>query len=138
MQGPLSRQTWITGLDHVQIAIPRGEEARARAFYETVLGLSEVAKPTGLRARGGLWFAGPGLHLHLGVEDVFAPSRKAHVALLVRDLAEARAALQAARADVTDDDAAIGVDRFYASDPFGNRLEFIAERDRGFTTRTAR
>lgn len=33
------------GLDHLQIAMPRGEEAAARAFYGGVLGLLELPKP---------------------------------------------------------------------------------------------
>jgi catechol 2,3-dioxygenase-like lactoylglutathione lyase family enzyme len=123
----------VMGFDHVQITIPRGSEERARAFYGTLLGLSETAKPVQLADRGGLWFAGPGLDLHLGVEEPFTPARKAHLAILVRDLAQARSALGDAGVVVMADDADIGVARFYAFDPFGNRLEFISEGDRGFT-----
>jgi len=36
---------------------------------------------------------------------------------------------------MADDDADIGVARFYAHDPFGNRLEFVSVKDEGFTTR---
>ena len=36
--------------------------------------------------RGGCWFEGPSLRLHLGVEDDFRPATKAHPALLVDDL----------------------------------------------------
>ncbi len=32
-------------LHHVQVAIPIGEEDRARAFYGGVLGLVEIPKP---------------------------------------------------------------------------------------------
>ena len=32
----------IYGIDHVQIAMPPGEEAQARAFYGDILGLREV------------------------------------------------------------------------------------------------
>jgi len=124
----------ISGFDHVQIAMPSGEEERARAFYGTLLGFIEAGKPAPLAARGGLWFVGPGLHLHLGVEEPFNPARKAHIALLVPDVAAAKSTLRAAGVVVTDDDADIGVARFYASDPFGNRLEFVAEDNRGFTT----
>jgi catechol 2,3-dioxygenase-like lactoylglutathione lyase family enzyme len=124
----------LSGFDHVQVAMPRGEEDRARGCYVALLGFTEAAKPPALAGRGGLWFVGPGLHLHLGVEEPFHPARKAHIALLVRDIAEARSALRTAGVDVTDDDTDIGAARFYASDPFGNRLEFVAEADRGFTT----
>jgi catechol 2,3-dioxygenase-like lactoylglutathione lyase family enzyme len=110
-------------LDHVQIAGPPGCEAVARAFYGGALGLEEIEKPEPLRARGGVWFRlGGGQELHVGVDDAFAPARKAHPAFAVDDLD----ALAARLADVTWDDALPGVRRFYASDPFGNRLEFLA------------
>ena len=127
----------FTGLDHVQIAIPRGGEPAARDFYVSVLGFVEVPKPEALAGRGGLWLVGPGLHLHLGVEDPFMPATKAHLALLVEELDATRAALEAAHVVVIDDDVDIGVERYYAHDPFGNRLEFVARRDGGFTTRLA-
>ena len=123
----------IVGTDHIQVAIPRGGEAAARAFYGGLLGLAEVPKPVALAGRGGCWFAGPGVSLHLGVEDPFAPARKAHVALLVDDLASLRAALEAAGVTINDDPADIGVRRFHAFDPFGNRLELVDARDGGFT-----
>jgi catechol 2,3-dioxygenase-like lactoylglutathione lyase family enzyme len=126
---------FVRGLDHVQIAMPRGGEQQARDFYGAVLGLVEARKPRGLADRGGLWFVGPGLHLHLGVEDPFAPARKAHIALLVADLEATRSALEAASVALVTDDADIGVARFYAHDPFGNRIEFVSLKDEGFTTR---
>jgi hypothetical protein len=43
----------IRGLDHIQIAMPAGEEAASRAFYRDLLGLEEIAKPEPLAARGG-------------------------------------------------------------------------------------
>ena len=104
-------------LDHVQVAAPPGCEAEARAFYGGVLGLREVAKPDALRARRGVWFE----QLHVGVEEGFRPARKAHPAFAVDDLD----ALAARIGDVQWDDAVPGIRRFYASDPFGNRLEFV-------------
>ena len=61
---------------------------------------------------------------------------KAHPGLLVADLEGARRRLTEAGFAVAGDDS-IDVDRFYVSDPFGNRLGFIAARDRGFTSRGA-
>src|SRR5581483_5511713 len=115
----------IQGLDHVQLAIPADQEARARWFYAEVLGLAEIAKPAQLAARGGCWFAGPGVALHLGVEDDFRPARKAHPALRVSDLEACRAELVAAGVAIVPDDTVPQVRRFYAADPFGNRIEFI-------------
>jgi catechol 2,3-dioxygenase-like lactoylglutathione lyase family enzyme len=107
-------------IDHVQVAAPPGCEPEARAFYGDVLGLRELEKPKALQARGGLWFE----HVHVGVEEDFRPARKAHPALLVENLDELAARIGA----VEWDDAVPGVRRFYASDPFGNRLEFVGSR----------
>ena len=123
----------IVGLDHVQIPIPVGGEDAARAFYGGLLGLTEVPKPEPLAARGGCWFAGSGMAIHLGVEDEFRPWRKAHVGLLVGDLEALRRSLEDADIPTRDDDASVRVRRFYAEDPFGNRLELIDARDGGFT-----
>ena len=125
----------LVGLDHVQLAIPAGGEDEARRFYGSLLGLTEVPKPAPLAGRGGCWFVGPGVAVHLGVEEDFRPARKAHVALLVDDLEGLRSALDAAGTETKDDDAPIGVRRFYAFDPFGNRLELVDRRDAGFTDR---
>ena len=73
-------------IHHVQLACPAGSEAPLRAFYHGVLGLAEIPKPPALAARGGCWFRGHGIELHLGVEEDFRPARKAHPGLLVRDL----------------------------------------------------
>ena len=40
----------IVALDHVQLAMPGGEEDKARAFYAGVLGLAEQVKPKNLGA----------------------------------------------------------------------------------------
>jgi catechol 2,3-dioxygenase-like lactoylglutathione lyase family enzyme len=114
----------ITGIDHVQIAAPPGCEAAARAFYGGLLGLSELTKPEPLAARGGCWFRAGGLELHVGVEDPFAPARKAHPGFVVDDLAALRQALAGQGIEARDDRDLPGVERFYAEDPFGNRLEF--------------
>jgi catechol 2,3-dioxygenase-like lactoylglutathione lyase family enzyme len=123
----------LTGIDHVQLAMPPDREASAREFFGSVLGLREVAKPASLARRGGCWFVGLGIHLHLGVDPQFRPARKAHPAFTVSDSGALRQRLLAAGVPITDDDAAFGVRRFYALDPFGNRLEFIEHADRGFT-----
>jgi len=126
------RSIEVVGLDHVQLAMPPGQEDIARRFYAGVLGLTEVSKPAALVGRGGCWFVGASIHLHLGVEAEFRPATKAHPALLVVDISAARHALMREGIEVVDDDS-IDVQRFYAADPFGNRLEFIALGDRGFS-----
>jgi catechol 2,3-dioxygenase-like lactoylglutathione lyase family enzyme len=125
----------ITGIDHVLLAMPPGAEEAARQFYGALLGLTEVSKPAPLATRGGCWFQGPGAMLHLGVEAAFSPAHKAHPALRVDDLSALRTLLAAAGVLITPDDTLPDVRRFYATDPFGNRIEFIQEGD-GFAQRS--
>jgi catechol 2,3-dioxygenase-like lactoylglutathione lyase family enzyme len=119
------------GLHHVQLAMPSGEEAAARAFFVGVLGMSEIAKPPVLAARGGVWFREGGLEVHLGVEEEFRPAKKGHPGILVADLDEIVERLRAASQDVAWDDDFPGFRRVYAHDPFGNRLEFLQIADVG-------
>ena len=133
-EAPYDGPMRIVGIDHVQVSMPAGTEPEARAFYVGVLGLIEVRKPASLAARGGCWFSGAGIDLHLGVEPDFRPAGRAHVALVVDDLPALRAALLAAGSPIVEDDADIGVERCYTADPFGNRIELVAARDRGFST----
>jgi catechol 2,3-dioxygenase-like lactoylglutathione lyase family enzyme len=111
-------------LDHVQVAMPPGGEAAARRFYAGLLGLAEITKPDALQANGGVWFE-PGVHL--GVESSFCPAKKAHPGLRMGDLEGVATRLEAAGADVEWDERWPGVRRFYTHDPFGNRLELLAD-----------
>ncbi len=115
----------IVALDHVQLAMPKGGEERARAFYQGVLGLAEQSKPENLAKRGGVWFARGELKVHLGVEADFRPARKAHPAFRVENLAELRARCEAAGFATVDDEPLPGHARFYVADPFGNRIECL-------------
>jgi len=115
----------IGRLHHVQLAMPEGEEAAAEAFYGEVLGIPRVPKPPHLAARGGCWFEDGDLRIHLGVEGDFRPSRKAHPALVVDDLAGLRTRLRAAGVPEFADQPLQGFDRIYVSDPFGNRIELM-------------
>lgn len=112
-------------IHHVQLAVPPGREEAARTFYVGVLRMEEVPKPPELSARGGLWLRLAGAELHLGVENEFRPARKAHPAFEVDDLDELRRRLRQHGVPVLDDELVPGRKRFYAQDPFGNRLEFV-------------
>ena len=70
-------------LDHVQLAGPRGCEDEARRFYGDLLGLEEIPKPEPMLASGGVWFRVGSQELHIGIEEPFAPARKAHPGLRV-------------------------------------------------------
>lgn len=113
---------------HATLTIPRGSEDEARAFYISVLGLREIAKPPGLRP-GGLWLeSGDGaLQLHLTIQDdAQRQQNRAHLAFLTDDLAGIRARLVAAGVSIAEAIAPIpGHTRFECRDPFCNRLEFV-------------
>jgi diguanylate cyclase (GGDEF)-like protein/PAS domain S-box-containing protein len=119
------------GVDHVQLAMPAGPEAEqaAERFYGEVLGLRRVPKPPALAVRGGCWFEGPCVELHLGVEEPFHPARKAHPALLVENLDVLGRRIVDAGGELVPADDVPGVHRFHTHDPFGNRIELV-ESDR--------
>jgi catechol 2,3-dioxygenase-like lactoylglutathione lyase family enzyme len=125
--------TAIVAIDHVQLGMPVGGEDRARAFYVGILGLREVPKPRELAPRGGAWFAGDGVAIHLGAEPDFRPASRAHPAFVVDDLARLRRDLIDAGVQVTIDDSGLPVDRCYVSDPFGNRIELVDAAHAGFS-----
>jgi catechol 2,3-dioxygenase-like lactoylglutathione lyase family enzyme len=113
----------VLGIDHVQVAAPAGCEDEARAFYGALLGMEELRKPEAIRGRGGCWFRAGAQELHVGVEEQFAPARKAHPGLVVSDLGAIRARLASAGTVFEDDRRIERVDRLFVHDPFGNRLE---------------
>jgi catechol 2,3-dioxygenase-like lactoylglutathione lyase family enzyme len=119
----------ILGFDHVQLAMPKGREEEARAFYVSLLGLTELTKPPELVANGGAWFQCGALQLHLGVEKEFRPARKAHPALRVERLEELLASLRNAGCTVVDDTSVPAIRRAFTDDPFGNRIELVSIAD---------
>lgn len=115
----------VYAIDHVQLAMPEGEEEKARSFYGEVLGIAETPKPPHLAGRGGVWFEDGALKIHLGVEKNFRPAKKAHPALLVKELDKLIEKCRSAGYEVVSDEPLAGYHRVYASDPFGNRIELM-------------
>jgi catechol 2,3-dioxygenase-like lactoylglutathione lyase family enzyme len=116
----------IQAIDHVQLAMPCGEEERARAYFAGVLGMTEVPKPAALAGRGGAWFSSGAAQLHIGVERDFRPARKAHPGFLVNDLDAMVTRLRAAGYEVSSDEPPLeGYRRVHTVDPFGNRIELL-------------
>jgi catechol 2,3-dioxygenase-like lactoylglutathione lyase family enzyme len=115
----------IIRIDHVQLAMPAGGEAQARAFYAGALGFPEVPKPADQAKRGGCWFERAGMRIHLGVEADFRPARKAHVAFMVKDLADLESKLRASGYAVKEGGPLEGYRRVDVEDPFGNRIELM-------------
>ncbi len=117
----------FSGIDHVQLAAPEGCETEARRFFGELLGWTEIPKPENLRQRGGVWFQCGTHQVHIGVQKNFVPATKAHPAFCVQNIDALREYLLDNNVRVIDDDARADEDvkRFYLTDPFGNRLEFL-------------
>ena len=115
----------LLAIDHVQLAMPAGREAEARAFYVGVLGLEERSKPDNLAKRGGCWFEAGPVRVHLGVDPDFHPATKAHPAFLVEDVHRLARRAETGGYRVVSDEPLAGYDRLYVYDPFGNRIELM-------------
>jgi catechol 2,3-dioxygenase-like lactoylglutathione lyase family enzyme len=115
----------LLALDHIQIAMPAGREAEARAFYAGVLGLEERDKPANLSKRGGCWFERGSIKVHLGVDPDFRPAAKAHPAFRVENVELLAKKAGAAGCRVAADEPLEGFARLYVYDPFGNRIELM-------------
>lgn len=117
----------FSAIDHVQLAAPPNSEGEARRFYGELLGMSEIPKPALLAKRGGVWFASGDVQIHIGIEQDFRPARKAHPALRCMDYDGLLARLRVAGLEVREVNDIPDVRRAYVHDPFGNRIELIAQ-----------
>ncbi|HVR45953.1 MAG TPA: VOC family protein [Candidatus Binatia bacterium] len=114
----------------MQIAIPRGSEERARAFYVELLGFDEVPKPPELAVRGGVWLRGGGANLHLGADPDFRAARKSHPAFVCADYDALLRHLSSRGVPIERGENLFeGNAHCYVTDPFGNRIELIAEQE---------
>jgi catechol 2,3-dioxygenase-like lactoylglutathione lyase family enzyme len=110
----------VTDFLHVNVEVTDLE--RALRFYR-LFGLVEIER-AGAPMRRGAWLRFPGgqqLHLSVGTPR---PGARAHFAILVEDLAAARALLEDAGAPIETERDIPGVVRFFSRDPDGNRIEF--------------
>jgi len=120
----------ITGLDHAFITIASDGEDAGRAFYGSLLGLEEIPKPAGLSESPGVWFRAGDEELHLGVDELHEPGRRPHPGFRVESvsaLEQVALRLQDAGREVSWDERIEGRKRFYTRDPFGNRVELLAD-----------
>ncbi len=109
-------------LAHVNLSID--DVDAAIAFYGDLLGLAPAPRPADVERRG-CWFALGDAELHLSIEaGADNASSKRHVAFEVDDLAALRIRLEAAGVAFDGGSPMEGIDRFFARDPAGNRLEF--------------
>jgi hypothetical protein len=130
----LSSSPWsFVRVDHVQVSMPKGQEAAAETFFRDILKFERLPKPPELEKRGGAWFRSPktsaddkyAVEIHVGVEENFRPAKKAHPAIRVRNINELAKTLQTHGYTVEWDTSIASSKRFFVHDVFGNRFEFI-------------
>ena len=114
----------VQGVDHIQLPIPIGGAAQARAFYQDLLGLPEVRHPE-LDRPGTLRFSLGWQRLDLSEGRYTGVAPQAHIALRVQSLRSLTQRLHAAGLLVDAAPLPDGQERVYVEDPFGNRLELI-------------
>jgi Lactoylglutathione lyase and related lyases len=121
----------IIEIHHIQLAMPPGAEEIARSFYIGILDFTEIDKPSNLAKRGGVWFRSKSVQLHLGIETNFRPSKKAHPAFEVDDLASIEKRCMDSGHSVARDEPLSGYERIYVTDPFENRIELLQKTRAG-------
>ena len=112
----------ITQIDHVSVLITDLE--RSRRFYRDLLGLKEIAKPRTFDFCV-LWFDLGNQHLHLLLKSQADSRSPRHFALRVADARTARIVFRDHNIPIDETTPIPGADRFFVSDPDGNRIEFI-------------
>lgn len=113
------------GIDHIQLASPKGVEDQAREFYGEILGMKEIPKPVHLQVRGGCWFICGNQEVHIGVQEDFVPAKKAHPGFVVTNLEKLRERLLSFHIEIKEEPPIDDRTRFFVNDPFGNRIEFL-------------
>jgi catechol 2,3-dioxygenase-like lactoylglutathione lyase family enzyme len=121
----------ITGLDHVNLLIDSGDDAlaRARTFYQELLGLDPLERPANTDSGNpGAWYQCGGQQLHRTTEkgaSVVNRNSRRHPAFRVASVAALRARLESAGIEIIAGNRFPGQERFFVRDPWGNRLEFV-------------
>ncbi len=119
----------FTHIDHVTVIITDPE--RAVSFYRDVLGLQEVSSPStfegaGLNVR---WFQVGGQYVHLLISPQPDIPGRRHFALRVENAQDARKHLTDRGIPIRETTPIPGAERFFVSDPDGNRVEIIQWKD---------
>ena len=113
----------VVAIDHVSVLVT--DLAKARAFYAGVLGLTEIPKPKTFDFVA-LWYQlGDGQTLHLLQKPQPDTRSPRHFALRVADITAAREHFRTHGVAVQETGPIPHCDRFFVSDPDGNRIEII-------------
>lgn len=111
-------------IQHVSIPRPPGSDAQTRTFYGELLGFEEIPTPHTLE--GVIWYQLGAVELHLFEQPNADGLLGRHVCIEVEDVAVVRQLLEQAGYTTEDNVPIPGRPRFFARDPFGNRLEFTS------------
>src|SRR5437588_7687409 len=121
-----SERMAVRRLQHVSVPRPPGHEAhqRAVAFYQDLLGLKEIPKPSTFTEIDVTWFelGDTEIHVYAQSTDEPPPESGAHFCLVVEDLFAARAQLEVSGYACTVPTEIPGRPRFNTHDPFGNQI----------------
>ena len=113
----------ITHIDHVSVTVT--DVVRSRCFYNDVLGLKEIPKPKTFDFVA-LWYdLGGGHTLHLLLKDKADVPSPRHFCLRVTDAKVARRHFAEHGVSTQETTLIHGADRFFVSDPDGNRIEIL-------------
>ena len=112
----------VKQIDHVSVIITDLE--RSRHFYRDILGLKEIAKPRTFDFVV-MWFEFGNQQLHLLRKDQPDTRSPRHFALRVADATAARTYFRERGVRPEETTPIPGADRFFISDPDGNRIEVI-------------
>ena len=115
----------VRRIQHVSITRPHGSDEEARRFYGEVLGLTEIAVPETLRDMDLIWYQVGTDELHLvGEDNPNNGNSGRHFTIEVDDLEALRRQLASAGVAIQVVTPIPGRPRFFATDPFGNGIEF--------------
>lgn len=112
----------IQKVDHCSVLIT--DVPRSRRFYGELLGLKEINRPRTFDFMA-VWYDLGDHHLHLLLKDKPDSISPRHFALRVMDAQKARAYFQERGVETQETTPIPGADRFFISDPDGNRIEII-------------
>ena len=112
----------VTHLDHVTVLVT--DLAAARAFYSGALGLREIAPPKEFDFVA-VWFDLGGQYLHLLQKPHPDTPSPRHFCLHVEDITAAREHLQSLGLRTAETVKIAAADRFFVTDPDGNRVELL-------------
>ena len=115
----------VKSLDHVQLAMPAGREAEARAFYQGVLGIPEVKKPADPRQARRLLVRARRPQDPPGRRGGLPPGAQGASGIDRRGPRRAVGGARPGGLCVRSDEPLEGYTRVYVDDPFGNRIELM-------------